>query len=415
MSKYVIKGGRKLNGKLCAQSAKNAVLPMLAASILTDQEVVIKNCPKIQDVFSMINILNSLGVKTKFEDDCLIIDSKAMHSHFVDEKMAKELRSSIFMLGALIGRVKKAKLSYPGGCNIGLRPIDIHLGALREMGVSIREFGGQIYCKVKRLQGKKLYLDFPSVGATENIMLSAVLSEGKTEIHNPAKEPEIVDLMKFLNSMGAKVYGAGTSIIFIEGVKKLHGTEFLPMGDRIEVGTFLIGTAITGGEIEIKGCEPKNIWSLIHKLCDNTCTISAKNDIIYLKSGMLKKAFSLSTGPFPSFPTDLQAQAMALATVSDGISVVSENVFETRFNHVSELIKMGADITVKGKTAIIKGVKQLNGAHVFASDLRGGASLVLAGLCANGETVVDNAFHIERGYFDLDKKLANLGGEIKRI
>ena len=415
MGAYVIRGGRKLSGKICAQSAKNAVLPMLAASILTDEQVVIKNCPKIKDVFSMIDILNTLGVKTEFQEDNLIIDSKGLHSHCVDESLTKELRSSIFMLGSLIARLKKAKLSYPGGCNIGLRPIDIHVNAFKEMGVSVREFGGQIFCKAKRLKGRELYLDFPSVGATENIMLSAVLAEGKTEIHNPAKEPEIVDLMKFLNSMGAKVYGAGTSIILIEGVKKLHGTEFLPMGDRIEVGTFLIGTAITGGEIEIKGCEAKNIWSLIHKLCDNTCTITTKNDIIYLKSGPMRKAFSLSTGPFPSFPTDLQAQAMALASVSEGISVISENVFETRFNHVGELVKMGADITVKGKTAIVKGVRQLNGAHVFANDLRGGASLVLAGLCANGETVVDNAFHIQRGYFDLDKKLASIGGDIKRI
>jgi UDP-N-acetylglucosamine 1-carboxyvinyltransferase len=246
-------------------------------------------------------------------------------------------------------------------------------------------------------------------------MLLAVLAEGKTEIHNPAKEPEIIDLMNFLNSMGARVFGAGTSTIFIDGVKRLHGACYKPISDRIECGTFLIATAITGGEIEISNCNAKNISSLIHKLCDNTCKISIKNDIIHLKGGSVKKSFCLETGPYPSFPTDLQSQVMALATVSEGASIITETVFETRFNHVPELIKMGANISVKGRTAIINGVSELHGANVVAKDLRGGASLVIAGLQAEGTTVVNDVMHIERGYLNFEKKLTALGADVKKV
>lgn len=413
MEKYVINGNKKLSGKVRIGSAKNSVLPILAAAILTDEEVIINNCPKIADVLSMIKILTSIGVDVKFEDECLILNAKNVCTHEIPSSYAKELRSSVYMLSALISKLKKAKLSYPGGCDIGLRPIDMHLEAFKKLGVNILEDNDGLSCCTNQTVGQGIYLDFPSVGATENIMIVASLSKGKTEIHNSAKEPEIVDLMKFLNSMGAKIYGAGTSTILIEGVNKLHGTCFTPMFDRIEAGTYLISAAITGGEIEILNCDVKKISSLVHKLCDNTCKISIRNDIIYLKSGESRKSFCFSTGPYPSFPTDLQAQTVALLSVSDGVSVSTENIFEMRYRYVPELIKMGADISVKGRNAIISGVSRLHGATVYAQDLRGGAALVLAGLNAEGVTTVCDIHHIKRGYYNLDKKLAGLGADIK--
>jgi UDP-N-acetylglucosamine 1-carboxyvinyltransferase len=415
MEKYIINGGRKLSGKIKIDSAKNAVLPILAGSILTDEEVVIMDCPKIKDVMNMIKILNYLGVKTEFSGDNLIIDSSGLNSYTLPQTLTGELRSSVFMMGSLLSRVKKARLSYPGGCDIGLRPLDIHINALNELGVTVTDTCGELICTVGKARGREIYLDYPSVGATENAMLLAVLAEGKTEIHNPAKEPEIIDLMNFLNSMGARVFGAGTSTIFIDGVKRLHGACYKPIFDRIECGTFLIATAITGGEIEISNCNAKNISSLIHKLCYNTCKISIKNDIIHLKGGSVKKSFCLETGPYPSFPTDLQSPVMALATVSEGASIITETVFETRFNHVPELIKMGASISVKGRTAIVNGVNTLHGANVVAKDLRGGASLVIAGLQAEGTTVVSDVMHIERGYLNFEKKLTALGADVKKV
>lgn len=415
MGKFEIYGGKRLSGKIKLESAKNAVLPLLAGSILTSEQVVIKNCPKIYDVLNMVKILQGLGVVATFEQNDLVINALNLSSCDIPVELGKELRSSIFMLGSLLSRAKKANVSYPGGCDIGLRPIDMHLSALKSMGVTIKEENGKLLCSANRLKGRDIYLDFPSVGATENIMLASVLAEGKTEIRNPAREPEIVDLMNFLNSMGAKVYGAGTSTILIEGVKKLHGTEYKPISDRIEAGTFMIATAITGGEVEINGINAKNISSLIHKLCDNTCKITINNDIIYVKNGAVKKPFGLVTAPYPAFPTDLQAQATALLAVCEGDSVVTENMFETRFNHIPELIKMGANVRVKGRTAFIHGVKQLTGTDVWAKDLRGGAALVLAGLNARGKTTVHDVNHIERGYLDFDKKLSALGADIRKI
>ncbi len=414
MERYIINGKKRLDGSVKIESAKNAVLPIIAASIMTDEEIVINNCPKITDVLSMVRILNSLGVKTRFEEDNLIINSKSINGTKISNSLGKELRSSVFMMGALLSRMKKAEVFYPGGCDIGLRPIDIHLDVLRTLGVSIEEIGGEIFCKADYIKGKEVYLDFPSVGATENAMLVAVFCQGKTEIHNAAKEPEIVDLMCFLNSMGAKVYGAGTSTILIEGVKKLHGCSYTPIPDRIETGTFLVSVAMCGGEVELTNCKIKNILSLVHKLCNNTCKITSKNDIIHIKSWGVGKAFDFSTSPYPGFPTDLQPQLLALATISDGVSVITENLFETRFKHIPELIRMGADITVKGRTAIVTGVKSLYGAEVYANDLRGGAALTLAGLVAEGQTLVYGTNHIERGYARFEEKLSSLGAQIQK-
>lgn len=412
MEKYVINGGNKLSGKIRIESAKNSVLPIIAGSILTDEQVIIKNCPKIQDVYSMLDILSYLGGKWRFEDNNLILNNASINKYDIPKSLASPLRSSIFLLGALLCRFKKAKIYEPGGCNIGKRPIDLHISSLEQLGVYTEYFGEQIICSAKNIKCNNVYLKYPSVGATENIILCAVLSKGKTQIFNSAKEPEIVDLMNFLNSMGAKIYGAGTSTILIDGVSKLYGTEHTPIFDRVECGTFLIATAITGGEVELSNCNPKNISLLLNKICNNTCKITINNDIIYIKNREKRKAFSFFTNPYPQFPTDLQAQTMALLSVSEGISTITENVFENRFSHANELIKMGADISIKGKTAIVKGVKRLKGKTVKASDLRGGASLVLAGLNAEGQTTVENVCFIERGYCDFDKKLRSLGADI---
>ena len=415
MAKYIIKGGKKLEGKIEAESAKNAVLPLLAAACLTDEEVIIKNCPPILDVVSMINILKELGVKVRYEGKNLVVNAASMHSFSIPYSLSKELRSSVFMLGALVSRFKSAEASYPGGCDIGLRPIDLHLAGLKQMGVRVGEFGGEIVCKADKLTGGDIYFDFPSVGATENIILAAVLAEGRTVIHNAAKEPEVEDLQNFINSMGGKVAGAGSSVITVDGVKKLHGTEYKPLFDRIEAGTYLVAAAATGGSVEISNCNPEKISALLHKLCDNTCKITLNNDIIYLKSGSIRKSFNIETLPYPGFPTDMQAQMVALAAVSSGISVIRENIFETRFRHVRELNRMGANIVVKDRVAIVRGVKELSGAKVTAHDLRGGAALVVAGLNARGVTIIEDVRHVERGYYKPEEKFRALGADFEKI
>ncbi|MFR6055403.1 MAG: UDP-N-acetylglucosamine 1-carboxyvinyltransferase [Eubacteriales bacterium] len=415
MAKYIIKGGKKLEGKIEAESAKNAVLPLLAAACLTDEEVIIKNCPPILDVVSMINILKELGVKVRYEGKNLVVNAASMHSFSIPYSLSKELRSSVFMLGALVSRFKSAEASYPGGCDIGLRPIDLHLAGLKQMGVRVGEFGGEIVCKADKLTGGDIYFDFPSVGATENIILAAVLAEGRTVIHNAAKEPEVEDLQNFINSMGGKVAGAGSSVITVDGVKKLHGTEYKPLFDRIEAGTYLVAAAATGGSVEISNCNPEKISALLHKLCDNTCKITLNNDIIYLKSGSIRKSFNIETLPYPGFPTDMQAQMVALAAVSSGISVIRENIFETRFRHVRELNRMGANIVVKDRVAIVSGVKELSGAKVTAHDLRGGAALVVAGLNARGVTIIEDVRHVERGYYKPEEKFRALGADFEKI
>lgn len=415
MEKYVIEGGARLSGSIRVESAKNSVLPMLAAACLTDEEVVIENCPLIGDVFSMVEILSSLGVKIHFESGAIIINASAINSFCVSRELSEKLRSSVYMTASLLSRFGKAQVYAPGGCAIGQRPIDIHLHGFKALGADCEQRSDSVFCCAENLVGNSIVLDYPSVGATENIMIAAVLAQGKTRIVNAAREPEVVDLMQFLNSMGAKVYGAGTSIILIEGVKKLHGTTFKPIADRIETGTFLVAAAMTGGEIEIKGCSIKNISSLIHKLCENACKIRWKNDIMYVKCDKCLKSFNCSTAPYPGFPTDMQAQALSLATISEGVSVITETVFEKRFGYVKELEKMGANITLKGKTAVVNGVKSIHGATVTAQDLRGGAALVLAALAAEGDTTVLNAHHVKRGYYNFNEKLCSLGAKVSLV
>ncbi len=415
MGKYVITGGNRICGSITIESAKNAVLPILAGSILADKPVRIINCPKIKDVLSMIKILNSLGVATIFSGKDLVVDASKIRKYEISSELTKELRSSVFMLGALVSKLGKAVTAYPGGCEIGLRPIDIHIDGLKKLGVKIHEYGGIIECVSNGVKGAEIYLDFPSVGATENIILASVFCEGQTVIRNAAREPEIADLIKFLNVMGAKIKGGGTATVYIEGVKKLNGAEYKPMSDRIEAGTYLLAAAITGGEIELHNCYKENILALTHKLCNNTCKISAKNDILYYNSVGVCSPLNIETSPYPGFPTDLQSQTMALATVANGTSLITENIFEMRFKHVADLIKMGADIKLRGRTAVVNGVKRLHSAKVSAEDLRGGAALVLAALNAEGQTEISNVYHIERGYLNLVEKVTALGGKITKI
>ena len=416
MDKYIIEGGKPLYGEVEIQSAKNAVLPLLAASILTDERVVLHRCPRIRDVMNMIGILDELGCKTRFEGDSLVIDSSDAVSHEIPSALAKELRSSIFMLGSVIARFGKARITYPGGCDIGLRPIDLHLKGLKSMSVEITEDGGYINCSCVKLKGADVLLDCPSVGATENIILAAVKASGYTVIRNAAKEPEILDLQNFLNAMGAKVAGGGTSTVVVCGVKKLGGVEYTPMPDRIEAGTFLIASAMCGGEMLLKRTDANNIVSLIHKLREISCKIAVKDDKIEIKSsGVRKSPKIVETMPYPGFPTDLQAQMTALACISEGSTLIVENLFETRFKHVPELIRMGADITVRGRAAFVRGVKTLKGADVVASDLRGGAALTLAAISAEGQSSVTDLSHIDRGYSDFEYKLTELGAKIRRV
>ncbi len=415
MDKYIIDGGVKLYGKLRAQSAKNTVLPLLAATVLTEEPVVIKYVPMINDVENMLRILSEVGCRVQKQKDSVTIDSSNASSHEIPARLTKELRSSVFMLGSILTRFQKARISYPGGCDIGMRPVDLHLLGLRRLGVEISEEDGYIDCKAEKLIGADILLDFPSVGATENIILASVKAEGVTVIRNAAKEPEIVDLQNFLNAMGAKICGAGGGTIYIEGVKKLHGVEYTPIGDRIEVGTYLIAVASCGGEIEVEGVPHENIAALLHKLRENGCKIYVKNDrIVLLSGGVIKSVSLIETAPFPGFPTDLQAQYVALCTAARGTTLVVENLFETRYRYAAELKRMGADITIRDRAAIIRGVASLHGAGVAAGDLRGGAALVVAALKAEGRSCVTGLSHIDRGYADFEGKLRKLGAKIKR-
>ena len=416
MEKFLIYGGNKLNGKIKIKGAKNSILPILSASIMCKDKVVLHNIPCLSDIHNMCDILRSIGCKVKEQKNKITIDSSGVNSYELPSELTSKLRASVFMLGSLCAVQKRAKISYPGGCNIGSRPIDIHLLGLEAFGVDIEENHGFIVCDAKNLKASKFYLRFPSVGATENLMMSAVLTKGETIIQNCAKEPEIVDLQNFLNSMGARVSGAGTCEIKIRGVKKLHGTEYSPIGDRIVAGTYMLATLMCGGNVELSNINPMHLYSLVEKFDGNDCKIITKNDkLIVQSSGRLKAVPLVETNPYPLFPTDMQAQMMALQTISDGTSVIIENLFETRFKQVAGLKKMGADILIKGNIAIVSGKEKLCGAEVEATDLRAGASLVLAGLCAEGYTKVSNVFYIDRGYDSIENDLKKLGAKISRI
>lgn len=416
MSKIVIAGGKSLNGSIKIQGSKNAVLPILAATVLSGNKSVLHNCPNLKDVEASLNILKYLNCDIKIENDTITVDSQNVKTNFIPENLMREMRSSIIFLGAIIARSKKAIISMPGGCELGARPIDLHLKAFRQMGIKIKESHGFIDCEADKIIGCNIHLDFPSVGATENIMLLASCANGQTVISNAAKEPEIEDLQAFLNAMGCKISGSGTDVITIEGVKKLISAEHTVIPDRIVTTTYLACGAITKGDIEIKGAKPEHIKSVISILKECGSNIDIKNDSIRItQKGDILPIDYIRTLPYPGFPTDAQAILMSLLTIAKGTSIITENIFENRFKHTGELNRMGADIMVDGRVAVIKGVSKLFGANVSALDLRGGAALVVAGLAAEGVTEVCNAFHIDRGYEKLEENLKILGADIKRV
>lgn len=417
MAKFIINGGKALKGEVEVQKSKNAVLPILAASILTEEKVKLNDCPNILDVDNMLKILISLGCNVERYNKYMIIDSSPISSDEIPSKLAKELRSSIFLLGPILARLKKAKVAYPGGCDIGIRPIDIHIKGLKALNVNVKEEYGYIICDASNMKGADMLLDFPSVGATENIMMAATGAKGKTVIRNAAKEPEIVDLQNFLVSCGVNVSGAGSGTIVVEGCEKIHGTEYTPIPDRIVAGTYILAALMTRGNLTLNDVIPEHLTSLLSKLTESSCKINIFNDKITITNNKRRiKAFDIiETMPYPGFPTDLQAPMSALCCVAGGTSIILENMFETRFKHVSELVKMGAKIIVRDKAAYINGVRRLHGADVKAYDLRGGAALILAGLSADGTTTVDDIYHIERGYQRIENVITSLGGEIFRV
>lgn len=417
MDTYLITGGNRLSGEIDLQGSKNSSLPIIAASVLIDGTVTIFRCPKISDTLAMQELLRLLGCKVTEENGNLIINSTTCDKDEIPEDLMKEIRSSIVFMGPMLAKHKRVVLTYPGGCEIGARPIDLHLSGLKQLGANITESHGYIICEADRLAGNEIDLDFPSVGATENIMLAAVLAQGVTIIRNAAREPEIIDLQNFLNKAGAKVVGAGSNVIKINGVEKLHDVEFEIPGDRIVAGTYLCGAAITNGEIMIKGVIPEYLRSTLHKLREAGCQMKIynKEDIWIKAPERLKSVNTIKTMPFPGFPTDMQSQLVTMLTLAQGTSIVIENIFENRYKYVSELTKMGAQITIEGKMAVIKGVKKLMGATVEARELRGGASLVLAGLAAEGKTKVNGIHYIERGYENFVENLQGIGAFIEKI
>ena len=416
MEKLLITGGKPLTGEVKISGAKNSVLPILAASLLTGEEVTIGNVPHLQDVTTTISLLTEMGAKISIDEKMKVsIDASSVNKFYAPYEMVKTMRASILVLGPLLANFGEAKVSLPGGCAIGSRPVNLHIEGLKAMGANIKVVDGYIIAKAKKLKGAKISFSTATVTGTENIMMAAALASGKTVIKNAAKEPEIIDLANCLRLMGAKIEGDGSSIIIINGVNKLKGCNYDVLPDRIETATFLVAAAITRGKLTLTHTRPDTIKIVINKLRKAGARISIKNDIINLEAKSQLDAVNITTNPYPDFPTDMQAQFIALNAISKGKSRVVESVFENRFMHVQELIRMGADIDINGNTAIINGVKGLTGAPVMATDLRASASLILAGLVANGETIVDRIYHIDRGYECIEEKLTKIGASIKRL
>ncbi len=415
MSSYIIEGGHKLEGTVKISGSKNAALPILAATVLNVGKTTLYNVPNIQDTQMMFKILETLGGKVEKKNNKIIIDTSKINKFEIPEELMHKMRSSVILAGALLGRYKKAIFSYPGGCDIGSRPIDLHLRSFEKLGINVVQNYGNIICDAEKIKGEKIDLDFPSVGATENAILASVLAEGITTITNAAREPEIIDLQNFLNKMGAKIIGAGTNEIQITGVKKLKDISYNIMPDRIETGTFLCLAVATKGNLILENTNAEHITPIITKLQEAECKIEIEKNKIKINSNKKIKALDIKTMPYPGFPTDMQSVFSAMLTTAKGTSIIVENIFENRFKYTQELNKMGAKITVEGKSAIIRGVRKIYGANVKATDLRGGAALVLAGLSAKGITKVENIEYILRGYENFDKKLRNINANIQMI
>ncbi|MDR0903927.1 MAG: UDP-N-acetylglucosamine 1-carboxyvinyltransferase [Ruminococcus sp.] len=420
LQRFKLTGGHKLSGEIVSQGAKNAVLPILAAAVLIDGEAVIDDVPELSDTYSAVRILSHLGVKVNYckSGKTASVNASQISSHEIPDDMMKEMRSSIFFLGPIIGRTGSCRLSYPGGCDIGLRPIDMHISALEQMGVKVTHTHEHLYFSAdKGLRGAKIALRFPSVGTTENIICAAVTAKGETVITNAAREPEVVDLVKFLNTAGAKIKFESGGRIIIDGVSKLHGLHHTVMPDRIAAATILAGTAAAGGLVTVKNCQPLDMEAILPLFEAMGSSIYQGKDFITINSGKRPKALpeKLTTMVYPGFPTDAQSVIMGALCKASGTSIIEETIFENRYRHVPEMQKMGADIVVSGQTAVIKGVKRLHGAKVKATDLRGGAGMVIAGLTAEGITEIEDIRFIDRGYEQLELIFSSLGADIKRI
>lgn len=418
MEKILVKGGYKLKGEVNISSAKNSVLPIIAASILCGDKCIIKNAPMLEDVFVICKVLESLGAKTdinKNNNEITIDTSAIIPGEEPGSELVRKMRASFLIMGPMLSRFGRVKLSLPGGCNIGSRPIDLHLKGLNALGAKIDLGHGYVEATADKLIGNKIYLDFPSVGATENIMMAAVLAEGDTIIENSAEEPEIKDLANFLNRMGADIKGAGTGTIRIRGVKELRGTVHKPIYDRIEAGTYMVAAAITKSNIKINGVNEEHLKPIIAKLTECGVDIKLKGETMIIDGDRELGPLDIKTMPYPGFPTDMQAQMMGLLCLVKGTSIITETVFENRFMHASELKRMGANIKIDGRSAVIEGVDKLTGSEVKATDLRAGAALILCGIAAEGVTEIGEIYHIDRGYVDIEKKLSALGANIKRI
>jgi UDP-N-acetylglucosamine 1-carboxyvinyltransferase len=416
MDRLVIEGGAPLAGEIAVSGAKNAALPVLAASLLTDEPLCVGNVPELRDVATMLELLGQMGVAVAADGRHAVeLRAARISRPLAPYELVKTMRASVLVLGPLLARCGEARVSLPGGCAIGLRPVDQHIKGLQAMGAEIAIEHGYVTARARRLRGTRLCMDLVTVTGTENLMMAATLAEGVTVIENAAREPEIVDLAACLNAMGARIRGAGTDVVTVEGVERLHGARHAVMPDRIETGTFLVAAALTGGEIVLRGARAELLDAVLEKLREAGAQVSVRPDGIALAANGALRAVSVRTAPYPGFPTDMQAQFVALNSVARGTALVTETIFENRFMHVQELKRLGADIEVEGNTAVVKGVPHLDGASVMATDLRASASLVLAGLVARGTTTVERVYHLDRGYERIEEKLSRLGARIRRV
>jgi UDP-N-acetylglucosamine 1-carboxyvinyltransferase len=417
MAKIVISGGEPLSGDVWISGAKNAVLPILAATLLADEPVSIGNVPHLHDVTTTMELLGQMGVSLTIDERMKIhVDPRTANRYFAPYDLVKTMRASILVLGPLVARFGEADVSLPGGCAIGSRPVDQHIRGLEALGATVSVENGYIKARARRLRGARIVMDIVTVTGTENIMMAAALAQGTTIIENAAQEPEVVDLAHCINAMGGRISGAGTATIVVEGVERLHGTQYDVLPDRIETGTFLVAGAITGGRVMAKRARPRTLDAVLHKLEDAGAHLNTGEDWIEVDMrGRRPRAVDVTTAPYPAFPTDMQAQFTALNTVAEGVGTITENVFENRFMHVHELERLGADIRLEGNTAVVKGVREMSGAPLMATDLRASACLVLAGLVAKGDTTVDRIYHIDRGYECIEEKLGTLGAKIRRL
>ena len=416
MDKLLIEGGKALSGEVAMSGAKNAALPILCASLLTAEPVHFTNVPHLNDISTMLRLLGDMGVGVTMDGvDGLVLNGGGLNNPVASYEMVKTMRASILVLGPLVARGGEARVSLPGGCAIGARPVDQHIKGLQAMGAEVKVEQGYVHAKATRLKGARICTDMVTVTGTENLMMAACLAEGETIIENAAREPEVVDLANCLVSMGARISGAGTDVIRIQGVDKLHGATHAIMPDRIETGTYLCAAAATGGDIRLLKTSAAYLDTVVDKLMDAGCEITVERDAIRLVAPRRLKAVSLRTAPYPAFPTDMQAQFMDINCIADGVATIRETIFENRFMHVNELMRLGANIQIEGNNAIVRGVERLEGATVMATDLRASASLVIAGLVAEGETLIDRIYHLDRGYERIEEKLAKLGASVKRV